>query len=211
MNTLDKAIVLKLNQAWQPIAQRTVKQAIADLAGSDGYQPKVMAMDIVYARDEYGEYDLGQPEYYLPVSWDQWMELPVRDCDMSIKTPGKEIRVPTVIVEQFYSGMPVWSPAPTRQAIFDRDGGICQYSGRKISWREGNLDHVLPRSRGGRNTFENLVWSDKRINSIKSDRTPKEAGLNLIRKPLSPKTVPVSYRFREARHRDWHWFLIHKL
>ena len=71
----------------------------------------------------------------------------------------------------------------------------------------GNLDHVVPRDRGGRDSFENLVWSKKEINSLKANRLPHEAGLRLLRKPVAPKPLPVSATFRDARHPDWRHFL----
>ncbi len=207
MTLIDKAIVLKLNKAWQPISQCTVRQAIIDLAGSaDGSAP-AKAMDIAYARDGSGAFDLAQVEYCVPVDWATWLELPIRDCDLSIRSPGRDVRVPTVVIAGNFSGMPMWKPSVSRTAIYERDGGVCQYTGRKVGWREGNLDHVLPRSRGGADTFENLVWSDKRINTRKSNQTPREAGLQLIRKPDTPKSVPMSAKFRVAKHRDWNWFL----
>ena len=119
----------------------------------------------------------------------------MRSFDLSIAAPGREIRIPTVIVSCNYGGMPVWRPSVTRNAIFERDGGVCQYSGRKVGWREGNLDHVVPRSKGGGKTFEYLVWADRTINSRKGDRFPNEAGLKLIRQPEVPEPVPAFRRF----------------
>ena len=64
-----------------------------------------------------------------------------------------------------------------------------------------------PRDRGGRDSFENLVWSKKEINSLKANRLPHEAGLRLLRKPAAPKPLPVAATVREARHPDWRHFL----
>ena len=207
MNIIDKAIVLKLNKAWQPITQRTVRQAIVDLASEASSDGRVMAMDVSYARDDSGAYDLSEPIACVPVPWDDWIKLPVRPFDLSIATRSKAIRVPTVIVTGRYAGMPQWRPSPTRRAIFERDGGICQYSGRKVAWKEGNLDHVVPRSRGGPGSFENLVWSDRSINTRKANRSPQEAGLSLIRQPFKPPPIPMFRRFGKLAHRDWKWFV----
>ena len=92
-------------------------------------------------------------------------------------------------------------------SIFERDGGRCQYTGEFVGREGGNLDHVVPRARGGRNTFENLVWAKKHINSVKADRLPSEAGLRLIRQPSAPKKVPASTTIREVRHPDWSHFI----
>ena len=80
-------------------------------------------------------------------------------------------------------------------------------TGEFVGRSGGNLDHVIPRDRGGRDSFENLVWSKKEINSLKANRLPHEAGLHLMRKPKAPKPLPVSATVREARHPDWRHFL----
>ncbi len=99
-------------------------------------------------------------------------------------------------------------PRVTRAAIFERDRGVCQYSGEYVGKSGGNLDHVVPRDRGGRDSFENLVWAKKEINSLKANRLPHEAGLRLLRKPATPKPLPVAATVREARHPDWRHFLV---
>ncbi|EDY82147.1 HNH endonuclease domain protein [Verrucomicrobiia bacterium DG1235] len=202
MNTIDKAIVLTLNRTWRDIGQRTVRQAFCDLMSGTA-----LAMDIRYPLDENGVADLSGPADCIPVNWEQWKELPVRSCDIAIRTPRQQIRVPTVIVVSNYSGMPLWRPGVTRRSIYERDGGVCQYTGRRVSWTEGNIDHVIPRSRGGQNSFENLVWTDKGVNTRKADRLPEEAGLRLLRKPRAPVAQPIFRRIRTLNHDDWRWFL----
>jgi hypothetical protein len=103
--------------------------------------------------------------------------------------------------------MPMRTPRVSRAAIFARDRGICQYTGEFVGKSGGNLDHVVPRDRGGHDSFENLVWSKKEINSFKANRLPHEAGLRLMRKPYAPKPLPLSATIREARHPDWRHFL----
>jgi 5-methylcytosine-specific restriction endonuclease McrA len=120
-----------------------------------------------------------------------------------------EIRAPRVIIQPNYSKMPTVQPRPTKEAIRKRDGGICQYTGEVLTWKDGNIDHVTPRSQGGRNTFENMVWCHKDINSKKADKTPKQAGLTLIRKPFAPKSLPISSTINVAHHPSWVHFLDH--
>jgi hypothetical protein len=102
--------------------------------------------------------------------------------------------------------MPMTEPRLSREAIYERDAGVCQYTGEFVG-RSGNLDHVVPRARGGRDSFENLVWSKRRVNSEKPDRLPSEVGLRLIRSPRAPKRVPVSTTITEIRHPDWQHFI----
>ena len=73
---------------------------------------------------------------------------------------------------------------------------------------EGSLDHVLPRSRGGKDEWENLVWSSKDVNARKGNRLPHEAGLKLRSVPHAPKELPVSVLIRNAHGvAEWKLFL----
>jgi 5-methylcytosine-specific restriction endonuclease McrA len=74
----------------------------------------------------------------------------------------------------------------------------CQYTGRVLRPDQGSLDHVLPRSRGGKNAWENLVWAGKDVNARKGNRLPHEAGLKLLSVPRAPKELPASALMRNA-------------
>ncbi len=209
MNTtlLDKPLVLALNRSWQPIGHRTVKQALVALnGGADGIAPAV-ALDIAYPPLPDGTPDYTRLSSVVPVPWAQWIELPVRPFDLSVNTPRRQIRVPTVIIATNFDRMPMAQPRLTRRAIFQRDGGVCQYTGEQVGWDQGNLDHVVPRDRGGRDSFENLVWSRRDVNSRKANRLPHEAGLRLIRPPAAPKPRPVAAMIGAPTHPDWRHFL----
>lgn len=199
-SVLDKLIVLSLNKSWQPIGSMTVRKAIIAMAGGlDGQHP-AYGMDISMSEED-------TLECAVPVKWDDWIKLPVREGDLSISTPHGSIRAPTVIICQNYNKVPQKSPRLCPSSIWQRDGGICQYSGRKLTKSEGNIDHIVPRSLGGRDSWENLVLSHKEINFLKGNKTNKEAGLKLIRKPVAPAAVPISFTFRDARHNHWKPFL----
>ena len=207
MNVINQP-VLCLNGVWQALGTKTVKEAlIAMLGGEKGNSPAAMAIDMVFPIDADGNVDWNNPEYTQPVGWEEWRKLPVRDYDLAIHTSNMEIRAPRVIIQPNYSKMPIVQPRPTKEAIRKRDGGICQYTGEVLTWKEGNIDHVTPRSQGGRNTFENMVWCHKDINSKKADKTPKQAGLTLIRKPFAPKSLPISSTINVAHHPSWVHFL----
>src|SRR5204862_4381400 len=113
-------------------------------------------------------------ETLRPVQWDEWITLPVRERDAFVNTARGRIRLPTVIVAVNFARVPVKRPKLSAKTIRERDGNRCQYTGRVLRVEEGSLDHVLPRSRGGRDTWENLVWSRKDVNSRKGDRLPHE-------------------------------------
>jgi 5-methylcytosine-specific restriction endonuclease McrA len=207
MNVISQP-VLCLNNLWQALNTKTVKEAlISMLGGVDGNNPPALAIDMNFPVDENGSVDWDNPEYVQPVDWETWKNLPIRDYDLAIHTSNMTIRAPRVIIQPNYSKMPVVTPRPTKESIRKRDGGVCQYTGRQISWKDGNIDHVIPRTKGGKNTFENMVWCHKEINSKKGDKTPEQAGLKLIRKPKAPRAVPVSSTIQIAHHPSWIHFL----
>jgi 5-methylcytosine-specific restriction endonuclease McrA len=78
----------------------------------------------------------------------------------------------------------------TRINVFTRDGFRCQYCGEKKDQTALNYDHVVPRVRGGKTSWENIVACCYRCNERKGSRTPDEAGLKLLRKPLKPTSLP---------------------
>lgn len=203
---LDKQLVLQLNKNWQVIGVRSVRQAIVSLCSESEGQKPAFALDIEMAKDENGKDVL---VYANPVEWDDWIKLPVRPQDLSVNTSRSEIRVPTVIVAANYSRIPLRRPRLSPTAIWERDQGTCQYTGKKLTRKQGNLDHVLPRDRGGKDTWENLVLSDKDVNSRKGNKLNSEAGLTLIRQPKAPPATPVSASIKEAKHLTWLPFLIH--
>src|SRR4029077_16254402 len=83
-----------------------------------------------------------------PVTWEEWITLPIRDQDEAVHTVRGAIRVPTVIVAVNYAKVPKKRPKLCAKAIRERDGNRCQYTGRVLHPNEGSLDHVVPRSRG---------------------------------------------------------------
>lgn len=94
-----------------------------------------------------------------------------------------ELRAPTVVRLQRYVHVPRRTQAGlSRRAVFLRDRNRCQYCGKTAE----DVDHVVPRSRGGGHTWENVVAACRRCNSSKQDRTPAEAGLRLARPPSAP-------------------------
>jgi len=207
MNVINQP-VLCLNAAWQVIDTKTVKEAFIAMCGGAGEKnPPALALDLDYEVKEDGSIDWNNPIASNPVDWSVWQTLPIRDFDLGVHTGNKVIRAPRVILQPNFGKMPVVTPRPTKDAIRKRDGGVCQYSGKVISWKDGNIDHVIPRALGGKNTFENMVWCHKDINSKKADRTPEQAGLKLTRKPSAPRPIPRSSTITVAQHPSWIYFM----
>jgi len=98
---------------------------------------------------------------------------------------------PRVILLMLFDRLPKKEVKFTRHNIFERDQNTCQYCGNNFDRKDLNLDHVIPRDRGGPTTWENIVCSCVECNTIKANRTPHEAGMHLIRKPKRPKWRPI--------------------
>ena len=148
-------------------------------------------------------------EHIRPVTWEEWIRLPIRDQDEAVRTVRGPIRVPTVIVAVNYAKVPKKRPKLCARTVRERDGNRCQYTGALLRPEEGSLDHVVPRSRGGPDTWENLVWAAKSVNHRKGNRLPQEAGLKLLTMPRAPKEVPVTALIRNVPGiDDWKLFAI---
>jgi len=199
--------VLKLNALWQPVGYSSVAKAIVDLAGGQSAK----ALDLQYEIDNEGN-PIGEPIIMNPIGLDEWISLPVRHYDFVVHyaNGAKVMRVPTILIATNFSKMPmkVFNGKPSKDSIRMRDGSVCQYTGRLLKKGEGNIDHVIPKDRGGRDTWENMVWADKSINSKKGNKLNSEVGIKTIREPKAPKAMPISAMIRTIRHRDWRHFLL---
>ena len=143
-----------------------------------------------------------------PVTWEEWITRPIRDGDNAVQTVRGPIRVPTVIVAVNYAKVPRKRPKLCARTIRERDGNRCQYTGKLLRPEEGSLDHVLPRSRGGKDEWGNLVWADKTVNGRKGNRLPHEAGLKLLSVPRAPKELPMSALICKSHEiADWKLFV----
>ncbi|MEK7703735.1 MAG: HNH endonuclease, partial [Myxococcota bacterium] len=124
--------------------------------------------------------------------------------DETVATVHRRILVPRVVVLQVYARVPVGRVRFSRHNIFSRDEHTCQYCGRALPRKQLNLDHVVPRSQGGKTNWENVVASCIACNVKKGGRTPRQAGMALRRTPQRPRWVdvvrPPSMR---ARYREW--------
>jgi len=99
------------------------------------------------------------------------------------RSERRTVPVPAVIRLVHFVKVPFRSYAPlSRRAVFARDGHRCQYCGGGAE----NLDHVVPRSRGGTHTWDNVVASCRACNARKEDRLPSECGMQLRRPPEAP-------------------------
>ncbi|MEN6307195.1 MAG: HNH endonuclease [Anaerohalosphaeraceae bacterium] len=121
-----------------------------------------------------------------------------------------DIAVPRVIRLLFYDRLPRQSVKFNRRNIFARDGNRCQYCGKKYPTSELSLDHIVPRTLGGGNAWDNIVCACTKCNAKKGGRTPEQAHMKLIQKPVKPKRNPVLHiHLSHDRYKSWKQFLDH--
>ena len=125
-----------------------------------------------------------------------------------VSTVNFHVAVPRIIRLLFYDRLPRSEVKFNRRNIFARDRNSCQYCGRRYPTSELSLDHIIPRSMGGKSAWENVVCACTKCNVRKGGRTPRQAGLSLIRKPVRPKRNPlVHIHLGHQRYRSWKQFL----
>ena len=125
-----------------------------------------------------------------------------------VRTARSEIQVPRVIRLLDYEKLPKQTVKFNRRNIFARDHNQCQYCGKRFATTELSLDHIIPRSQGGRTNWENIVCACVDCNVRKGGRTPKQAHMTLIRKPEKPRRSPLlSIKLTQKKYESWQTFL----
>ena len=179
--------VLVLNRFFEPVQVTSAKRAFVLLYGGTA-----LAM-------EDGEL----------FDFDSWRSRPGSFRDPAVPVVGGAIRVPRVVHLSKYDRTPRTLVRLSRKNLMLRDGHQCQYCGKKPPLRDLNIDHVVPRSRGGGDVWDNLVTACKQCNLKKGSRTPDEAGFRLQRLPTRPKWTTAARILMAERdpHPDWVPFL----
>ncbi|MAE84888.1 MAG: HNH endonuclease [Flammeovirgaceae bacterium] len=126
--------------------------------------------------------------------------------DKMLRTVQKSFPFPSVIKIKQYIQVPYKGVVLTRHNIFKRDNHSCQYCG---SGKDLTLDHLIPKSKGGKSSWTNLVTACKRCNSYKGDFAPEDVGLTLKNKPIRPSYV-MFLRISKSLNEDWRPYLEHK-
>lgn len=151
---------------------------------------------------------------YATYNFDMWLELSQLLIDEKhrhqdwIQAVNFEIQAPRVIRLLRFDRVPRQSLRFSRRNLFARDGHCCQYCGENFPTSQLSLDHVLPRSRGGETTWENVVCSCLKCNTKKGGRTPQEARMKLICEPSKPKHSPLlAMKLGNPKYESWRGFL----
>lgn len=153
---------------------------------------------------------------YLSYDIHSWIELSQlkaqyeRENNDFVKTVRFEIAVPRIVRLLSYDRLPRQDVKLNRRNIYARDHSTCQYCGKKFPTQELSLDHVVPRSLGGKTTWDNLVCSCVYCNAKKGGRTPHQAHMHLHKLPVKPKRNPViNLRLGSDKYSSWKHFLDH--
>ncbi|MFQ5720422.1 MAG: HNH endonuclease [Acidobacteriota bacterium] len=185
--TVLNSNVLVLNNLYQALQITSVRRAMCLF-----YKGHVKAVDIDFAT-----YD-----------FHTWSDLPVGPGDDAVATPSRRIRIPRVVLLVGYDRLPRYDVRFTRRNIFYRDRNRCQYCGHRFRRVDLNLDHVIPLSRGGRSTWDNVVCCCIPCNMRKGNRLPAEARMRLTREPGKPRWHPLArIRVASRRYEIWRRFL----
>jgi 5-methylcytosine-specific restriction endonuclease McrA len=132
----------------------------------------------------------------------------VEEYEHDIRSVSIAIKAPAVVrLVKFFKGGRR-APPLSRANVLARDNFQCQYCSTELTPKESTLDHVLPRSRGGKTTWENIVCACAACNRKKGGLTPKEARMKLLKDPIKPEWLPVlNIRLNGNIHPSWFIFL----
>lgn len=161
-----------------------------------------------------------RPLSYYPLSVWSWQDsvkavianrvAVLSEYDVAVRSPSFEMALPSVIALRDYI-KPSRRPAFTRFNVFLRDKLICQYCGDGFPANELTFDHVVPRSQGGRTSWENVVTACSPCNLHKGGRTPKQASMPMRRTPRQPTTFELQENGRSFPpnflHESWNDYL----
>lgn len=191
MGVLYKDIVLVLNRNWQAIGVKTPAETIGMLMTDTATALNIEGNDVM-----------------IPVKWNDWIKLSIGKNDLTVKTVNREYKIPKVIVLCKFDKVPKKRPRFSAKNIWIRDKGCCAYTGKSLKPNEGNIDHLIPKSRGGRTDWTNCVLAHKEVNAKKGNKTPEEAGLKLLIKPEPPKELPIYFYIKNKHNiKEWNYFL----
>lgn len=126
---------------------------------------------------------------------------------LEVRSVSTMMRVPSVLKLRSYVNFRHGGPKFNRKSVYERDNYICQYCLRKFAFSFLTYDHVIPKSKGGPKSWENIVTSCKKCNNKKGDRTPEEAGMELIRQPYRPTYNTSLNMAHQQEHYDWGSYL----
>ena len=185
---------LVLNRLWQAVNVVGIERAFSLLA--------LEHAQVIYAED--GSFRVFDGAGWFAFSKD----LETAPGSRVIRTVSQQVVVPTVLLLRGYDRMLMQEMKFNRQNLLERDDFRCQYCGKNFPVKELNMDHVVPRDRGGGTSWENVAISCIKCNSKKSNRSPKEAGMRLLKEPKRPPRRPfMSSLYGKPMEETWTHFI----
>jgi len=182
------APVLVLNRNYQPIRVTRARRALMML-----YAGAAKALDARYEAHDFA----------------RWRALRAVDGYEVVGTSSGPLCVPRILLVMRYGRTPGTTIRLSRRNVYLRDDYTCQYCGKRLPTKELNLDHVTPRSQGGRATWDNLVTSCRLCNFRKGGATPEDAGMRLLKQPARPGWSTAATLAAAPRHfSEWEPFLM---
>jgi 5-methylcytosine-specific restriction endonuclease McrA len=201
VSTALNANVLVLNKFYQAIRVINVRRAFSLLC-------RELAEVVHIETDAKGESKWHNFDF---LSWQELSQLKKEfepEQHDWIHTVRFHIAVPRIIRLLGYDKLPRQDVKFNRRNIYARDSSRCQYCGKKMPTTDLSLDHVVPKSQGGKTSWENIVCCCIKCNVKKGGRTPEQAHMHLITKPVKPKRSPViNIRLADERYTSWKQFL----
>jgi len=181
MARLPKRGVLVLNKYYQGIHVCPIVRAVSLAFNGEA--------EIVHAMEE----------GFYPFNFEDWVSV-YENPELAALDPEKEDVITTGSCKFFLPKVirllsSAYIPdgkrqlRPTRKNVFLRDEHTCQYCDFSGKEKDLNIDHVIPRSKGGKSNWDNLVTSCRKCNTDKADRTPGQAGMTLLRRPKKPRAM----------------------
>ena len=134
-------------------------------------------------------------------------ELVARVEHMYLRTVAQQFPRPSVIRLHRYANVPYKGVTLNRQNLFKRDNFECQYCGTA---KNLTIDHIIPKSKGGKSNWRNLVTACARCNSLKGDQLPEQAGMKLRQEPYKPNFTAFLHLYSNQLHESWKTYLICK-
>ncbi len=153
---------------------------------------------------------------YISYDFDGWRELSSLRREFEpeehdwVRTVRFDIVVPRIVRVLTYNRLPKQQVKLNRRNIYARDDNTCQYCGKKFSTSELSIDHIVPRSQDGGNSWQNVVCCCVKCNVKKGGRTPAQARMRLVRPPVKPRRSPViNVSLSKTKYASWQQFLDH--
>lgn len=135
-------------------------------------------------------------ERAITLLWENKVEVIENHEDRVVRSTTQEWKVPSVVRWLKMTTHRKKAIKFSRDNVYARDKGTCQYCGAKVSRNDFTYDHVTPRSKGGKTVWENVVVCCGECNAKKGDKTLYEARMRLLSTPVKPKKLSEAYKIR---------------